>query len=88
MHTCRDCKFYLAVDVFKGLCKKTKDKITPDTKVPECFEKQPKCKFCSNFELSKNNNYLGRCCSKVDAYPDMIATTCELFKWSTNDKRN
>lgn len=75
---CNDCKYYLAVDVFKGICKISKDKIFPESKSCKDFAKNAKCKFCKNYENVKDN--IGTCMGKTDAYPDMIATTCIDYK--------
>jgi hypothetical protein len=76
---CNDCRFYLPVDVFMGLCKISKQKITPDD--PGCgkAEKIAKCKFCNNY--SPGSEFLGKCMNITLAYPDMIAAKCADFKW-------
>ena len=79
--TCKDCKYYLAVDVFKGICKITKNNIKPETEECGKFAKNPKCKFCVNFTESKDNEYLGKCHEKIDAYPDMNSKNCKDFAW-------
>ena len=38
---CKDCLYYLPVDVFKGICKKSKDNIVPEQADEKCFEKKP-----------------------------------------------
>lgn len=81
-NTCKDCKYYLPVDVFKGICKISKDKILPDDKASAKFEKEMKCKFCKNYSSSKENEYLGKCLCEFDAYPDMNAKSCKEFAWS------
>jgi hypothetical protein len=78
-YTCRDCRFYLPVDVFGGICKLTKKKIGPDEKVCDRVEKVQKCKFCTNFEAERE--YLGKCMGTTLAYPDMIAAKCADFRW-------
>lgn len=80
-YTCKDCRYYLGVDVFKGICKLTKEAISPDKEATSNFEKIQKCKFCSNFTSSESNKFLGKCMKTTDAYPDMTATTCEFFRW-------
>ena len=81
-YNCKECKYYLPIDVFKGICKISKDNIKPDT--DECinFEKNPFCKFCTNFTLSENNEILGKCKKITDAYPDMNAQNCKDFDWT------
>ena len=76
-HKC--CKYYLATDVFKGICKRTKDHINADEPVCSNFEKAPKCKHCKHFSLQ--NDDLGLCRGKTVAYPDMQAVTCKDFAW-------
>ena len=74
-----DCKYFLATDVFKGICKRTKDKIIADEPACSYSEKTPKCKHCKNFSMKENN--LGLCMDKATAYPDMQAITCNDFTW-------
>ncbi|MDO9577638.1 MAG: 4-hydroxyphenylacetate decarboxylase small subunit [Candidatus Cloacimonadales bacterium] len=74
-----DCKYYLATDVFKGICKRTKAKIKADEPACSDFEKAPKCKHCLHFSMKENN--LGLCLEKATAYPDMQAVTCNDFAW-------
>ena len=78
---CSDCRYYLPVDVFKGLCKKTKAGITPDDTACPVTEAVPKCKFCANYLPEKE--FLGKCKGVSLAYPDMIAAKCTEFKWLT-----
>jgi len=80
-YTCKDCKYYLPVDAFKGICKISKETISPDKQASPNFQKNKKCKFCTNFSFSENNEFLGKCMKEFDAYPDMIAVTCETFQW-------
>lgn len=78
-NNCKDCKFYLPVDVFRGLCKISKEKIAPDDPFCPKAEKLPKCKFCSGYTPEKE--HLGKCNGGVLAYPDMVALTCTDFEW-------
>ena len=78
-NTCKDCRFYLPVDIIKGLCKIEKNSISPDDPACEKFERQPKCKFCSNYVSEQE--YLGRCSGASLAYPDMNASKCASFEW-------
>jgi 4-hydroxyphenylacetate decarboxylase small subunit len=73
-----DCKYYLNTDVFKGICKRDKKIINADDEGCEKFEKAQKCKYCTNF--SSTGPELGLCMNKFDAYPEMIAFTCNDFK--------
>jgi len=81
--TCKDCLYYLPVDVFRGLCKLSKEKITPDDPFCGKAEQQAKCKFCSNFSAEKD--YLGKCMGTKLAYPDMTATKCPDFQWHSQN---
>lgn len=74
-----DCKYYLPIDAFKGICKRDKSNITADGNACDHFEKTQKCKFCSNFSATDEN--MGLCMKKYDAYPEMNATTCNDFQW-------
>jgi hypothetical protein len=73
-----DCKYYLATDVFKGICKRDKNRILADDASCEHFEKAVKCKYCTNFALTSVD--LGSCMNKYDAYPEMNAVSCNDFR--------
>jgi len=75
-----DCKYFLAVDVFKGLCKRTKESISADEAACADFDKTPKCKHCKDFLATAE--YLGMCKNKAIAYPDMRAENCKDFSWN------
>jgi len=77
--SCKDCKYYLPVDVFKGICKIGKVSIGPDDLSCVKFEMIPKCKYCRNYKAEKE--FLGNCLGKTIAYPDMIASKCDGFEW-------
>ena len=79
MYNCTDCKFYLPVDVFKGICKLSKNDILPDDPFCEMAEKIAKCKFCTKYTAGKE--FLGKCMSATLAYPVMIAAFCADFEW-------
>lgn len=76
---CKDCLFYLPVDVFRGICKLNKNKITPDDPFCAKAEKSFKCKFCSKYTRERDD--LGRCMGSALAYPDMNASKCADFEW-------
>ena len=78
--THRDCKYYLTVDVFKGICKRTKERIAADDESCEKFEKLPQCRYCSHFQPVEFQ--LGTCDGKFPASPEMNATTCTGFSWN------
>ncbi len=75
-----DCKYYLTIDAFKGLCKRDKSNIIADDDSCEHFEKAQMCVNCSNFQLTTDD--LGTCMQKYDAYPRMNAITCTDFQWN------
>lgn len=77
--TCKDCRFFLPVDVFGGLCKLSKKKITQDDQACGKAEKIAKCKFCAHY--SSEREYLGKCMEMSMAYPDMVAVKCADFRW-------
>ncbi|MBE0648000.1 MAG: 4-hydroxyphenylacetate decarboxylase small subunit [Bacteroidales bacterium] len=77
--SCKDCTFYLPVDVFQGLCKISKAKILPDDAFCREAGKLPKCKFCHHFTEEKD--YLGKCKGTTLAYHDMVASKCADFEW-------
>jgi 4-hydroxyphenylacetate decarboxylase small subunit len=79
MSTCNDCKFYLPVDVFRGLCKLEKKDILPDDGSCGSFDALPKCRLCAKYSAEKEN--LGKCMGIQLAYPEMTATNCKDFEW-------
>ncbi|MEI7500166.1 MAG: 4-hydroxyphenylacetate decarboxylase small subunit [Bacteroidota bacterium] len=78
-HSCKDCRYYLPVDVFGGICKLNKKKFSPDDQPCDKMEKIAKCKFCAKYTPEKE--FLGKCMESTLAYPDMIASKCADFKW-------
>ncbi len=80
---CKDCTFYLPVDVFKGICKLSKEKISPDKPLCESGKQIPKCRFCKSYTAEKE--YLGKCQGTILAYPDMIASKCADFQWNNQN---
>ena len=77
--SCKDCRYFLPVDVFSGLCKMNKQKITQEDPSCEQGEKIAKCKFCMHF--TADSEFLGKCKGATLAYPDMIAAQCADFAW-------
>lgn len=75
-----DCKYFLAVDAFKGICKRDKSNILADDEACKHFEKSKKCVHCSNF--TPTNEEMGKCMHKYDAFPQMNAITCADFQWN------
>jgi 4-hydroxyphenylacetate decarboxylase small subunit len=73
-----DCKYYLNIDVFKGICKRDKIYINADDLACDSFRKAQKCKYCFNY--SGISSDLGNCMSKYEAFPEMNAVTCNDFK--------
>jgi len=73
-----DCKYYMNTDVFKGICKRDKNIINADDESCNHFENAQKCKHCSNFKSTQAD--LGMCMNKYDAYPEMLAVTCNDYK--------
>ena len=82
-NVCKDCKFYLPVDVFQGLCKLEKKMLTPDDPACDKYERQQKCKFCSKYFPEKE--YLGKCQGNILVYPDMNAGQCGSFEWHSKN---
>lgn len=81
--TYRDCRNYAPVDVTKGIDLLTKEIVLADDEAPAGYEPVAKCKNCKSFK--ETDAYMGVCeasmCDpKFFAYPDMIATTCNMFK--------
>jgi len=67
------------VDIFKGICKLSKQSIQPDDASCEKAERIAKCKFCTKYTAEKE--YLGKCMLNTLAYSDMIAASCADFEW-------
>ncbi len=78
--SCKNCRFYLPVDVFRGLCKLTKEQAGPDNPSCEKLERIPKCRYCGHYTSEKQ--FLGKCMGTILAYPDMIASKCFDFQWN------
>ncbi len=81
-YTHKDCKHFLAVDVFKGICKRDQDNILADDSSCDRFDLLERCKYCKNYKATQEQ--LGLCMDTVDAYPDMIAKTCNDFQWRSH----
>jgi 4-hydroxyphenylacetate decarboxylase small subunit len=79
MASCNDCKLYLPVDVFSGLCKLDKKEILPDDDACGNYQAVPKCKHCMNYKSDRE--HLGTCMGTTIAYPEMMAAKCADFKW-------
>lgn len=75
----KDCRYYLAVDVFKGLCKRDKANVNADDQACEHFGQIEQCRYCIHYKPQDEN--IGTCMDKMDAFPEMTAVTCEEFKW-------
>lgn len=75
-----DCKYFLAVDAFKGICKRDKCNINADDASCEHFEKAKKCLHCSNFTPISED--MGKCMQKYDTFPQMNSSTCNDFQWN------
>ena len=79
-----DCTHFLAVDVFKGNCKRDKKDILADDPACDHFSQVPKCRHCKNY--LPEDELIGKCKANYDAYADMHAKTCEEFAWK--EQRN
>lgn len=78
--TCADCVKYLPVDVFKGLCKATKDRIGPDSAACKIFEQRPECRSCDSFTVSNDTPSLGTCAwEETMTYPDCSGAYCSGY---------
>ena len=76
-----DCRNYAAVDVLKGICRRTKELVLGDE--PHCahFASLAKCANCSHFALS-DEEYMGICGAETEkpwTYPDLVAITCKMY---------
>lgn len=73
-----DCTNYLPTDVFKGICKRTKESVNADEAPCENFEQAKKCKTCMHFTYLDTD--MGMCMNRFDAYPEMNAITCHDYR--------
>jgi 4-hydroxyphenylacetate decarboxylase small subunit len=85
-YRCYDCSRLIHVDVFKGICRINKEKVSLDMEACKEFEPVKKCKFCRCYEQGEEE-FIGKCKGKAIAYPDLIAKTCEEFDWKENLKK-
>lgn len=77
---CINCKYYLPIDAFKGVCKLNKKNILADEASCEDFDKAAKCEYCAEYQ--KVDEVKGLCKGKYDAFAAMNAKTCSDFKWN------
>jgi 4-hydroxyphenylacetate decarboxylase small subunit len=75
----KNCSFYLPVDAFKGLCKRTKEPLAADDAGCDAYDALPQCRHCNHF--TSDAEFTGRCMNVSMAYPDMNATNCADFSW-------
>ena len=79
----RDTRNYAPIDVTKGMDLLTKKIVMADADAPEGYEPIPKCKLCKKF--TETDTFMGTCEASMNepkfiAYPDMVATTCEMYE--------
>ncbi len=75
-----DCRNYVALDVVKGICHRTKELVFADDDHCEHYVQTQKCKFCVHFAPS--GQYQGACRvtpNQPMTYPDLITVTCDKF---------
>ncbi len=75
-----DCRNYVALDVAKGICHRTKELVFADGDHCEHCVPVQKCKICAHFV--PGDEYLGACTAvsaRPMTYPDLIAVTCDKF---------
>ncbi|MBF0298189.1 MAG: hypothetical protein HQK51_05685 [Oligoflexia bacterium] len=51
----KDVKEFAPVDMETGIDLRTKKTVSAEDLAPDDYELRPKCKFCSNFQLSSSN---------------------------------
>jgi len=78
---CYDCIHLAPLDVFKGVCHISKNTVLADDDACVEFEPVPKCRFCSEYRPISGESFLGTCGSRVPTYPDLVAKTCDSFRW-------
>lgn len=77
-----DCKHFVAVDVVKGICRRSDKIIFIDSDICPKFEAVAKCKNCENF-LEPDEDNIGTCkCSKIGywTYGENFALNCEGYQ--------
>ncbi len=75
-----DCRNYVALDVAKGICHRTKKLVLADDDHCEHCVQTQKCKFCVHF--AAGGQYLGACSAVPNqpmTYPDLLTVTCDEF---------
>lgn len=81
--THKDCRNLAPVDVFKGICHRTKQLIPLDGEACQEFVRMPRCGFCAKYE-EQGRDYEGACTAEDHrpmTYPDLAAVTCKWFEW-------
>lgn len=76
-----DCRNFITVDVAKGICSISNEKILIDSKVCTAFVNIKKCKNCGSFAPSTEKT-LGTCTGFKEpdwAYGDLVAENCEKY---------
>lgn len=76
-----DCRRFIAVDVAKGICGATNEKVLIDSVTCSEFLLLKKCKNCKKFTLGVEKT-LGTCTGfpRTDwSYSDLIAENCEMY---------
>jgi 4-hydroxyphenylacetate decarboxylase small subunit len=76
-----DCMNFLAVDVTKGICRRTNELVLIDSEVCGSFTTLPKCKNCAFFK-ENGQETIGTCTAEKAqpwTFQDLIAVTCELY---------
>jgi 4-hydroxyphenylacetate decarboxylase small subunit len=76
-----DCRNFAPLDVVKGLCHRTKERVLADDPACEALLRLPRCRHCASYEAGPEP-HLGACSaapSRPMTYPDLVALHCELF---------
>ncbi len=79
----QECRNYAPLDVVKGICHRTKERLLGDDDACEDIVLQPRCAHCEHFEM-EDDRQVGVCTispSRPMAYPALSAVTCESFLW-------
>lgn len=78
-----DCRNFIPVDVAKGICRVSGEKVLIDTDVCDKMVPMPKCKNCAGFVKGVNEDNIGVCTADKKepwTYGELPAVTCEMYR--------
>ncbi|UCF09926.1 MAG: 4-hydroxyphenylacetate decarboxylase small subunit [Candidatus Bipolaricaulota bacterium] len=78
-----DCRNFAPIDVVKGICHLSKERVQADDASCPSFDRLPRCGECERYSPSDQQD-VGVCRATPDhpmTYPGLAAVTCEWFRW-------